>query len=252
MGAKACFIIAALILVGHNLLDPYWPVGNIMGGNDPFWLGLHAQGSMVLGPFYLIFVYPLLPWIGLMLLGYGTAFIFQKAPESRDPFLVKTGLAFIAAFIALRALGIYGDPNSWEIQSGGGIATFFDFMNVSKYPPSLLFLLATLGPMAIVCAYADKLQGWFKDTLVMFGRVPFAFYVAHFYLIHVLSIFFGMTQGFESGQFLHSFIFYPQGYGTGLIGVYITWITVLIILYPFCRWMANVKRKRKDWWLSYL
>ncbi len=106
--------------------------------------------------------------------------------------------------------------------------------------------------MAIVCAYADRLHGWFKDTLVMFGRVPFAFYVAHFFLIHVLSIFYGMAQGFEAKQFLHFFFFYPEGYGTGLVGVYLVWILVLAILYPFCKWMSELKRKRKDWWLSYL
>jgi uncharacterized membrane protein len=252
MGARACFIIAVLILAGHNLLDSVWPLGSIMSGSDPFWTSLHSQGSMIFGPFYIITVYPLLPWIGVMLLGYGTAFIFQKTPESRDAFLLKTGLAFIGAFIVIRATGIYGDPNPWQVQNMGGLAIFFDFMNLSKYPPSLLFIFITLGPMAIVCAYADKLHGWLKDTLVMFGRVPFAFYVAHFYLIHLLSIFFGMSQGFEASQFLHFFFFYPQEYGTGLTGVYIVWFIVLLILYPFCKWMAEIKRRRKDWWLSYL
>ncbi len=252
MGPTACLIIATIILLGHNALDPIWPLGSIMGGSDPFWQSMHSQGSTVVGPFLVITVYPLIPWIGVMLLGFGTAFIFKKEPVERDSFLIKTGLLFIFAFIVIRGLDIYGDPNSWATQAQGPLATLYDFMNVSKYPPSLLFILATLGPMAIVCAYADRLHGWFKDTLVMFGRVPFAFYVAHFFLIHVLSIFYGMAQGFEAKQFLHFFFFYPEGYGTGLVGVYLVWILVLAILYPFCKWMSELKRKRKDWWLSYL
>jgi uncharacterized membrane protein len=140
LGARFCLIIGATILIGHNLLDPIWPVGNIMGGKDPFWFGLHSQGATILGPLYLITVYPLIPWIGVMLLGYGTAFIFQKAAATRDAILIKSGLAFIVAFIVIRAAGVYGDSNPWQVQSMGGAATFFDFMNVSKYPPSLLFI----------------------------------------------------------------------------------------------------------------
>ncbi|NKB36543.1 MAG: hypothetical protein GKR93_05135 [Gammaproteobacteria bacterium] len=172
--------------------------------------------------------------------------------QLRDRFLLRAGIGFIVLFIILRFAGMYGEANPWQTQEAGLMATFFDFMNVSKYPPSLLFTLITLGPMAIICSLADKWQGWWKETLVMFGRVPFAFYVAHFYLIHVLAIAFGVMQGFKAAQFMHVFFLFPEGYGTGLSGVYIVWLGVLLILYPFCHWVANVKRKRKDWWLSYL
>ena len=252
LGEKFCFISGLLILLTHNLLDNWWPVGSISSGADPFWIGLHSQASTLIAPFYLISVYPLLPWIGLIMFGFGTAFIFKKQPAERDRVLLLSGGLFITLFIILRFVDIYGEPNPWQVQELGLMATFFDFMNVSKYPPSLHFLLATLGPMAIVCGLADSWRGWWKDTLVMFGRVPFAFYVAHFYLIHVLAIGFGVFQGFEAGQFMHVFFLFPQGYGTGLPGVYLVWIIVLAILYPFCSWVANVKRNRKDWWLSYL
>ncbi len=106
MGPTACLIIATIILLGHNALDPIWPLGSIMGGSDPFWQSMHSQGSTVVGPFLVITVYPLIPWIGVMLLGFGTAFIFKKEPVERDSFLIKTGLLFIFAFIVIRGLDI--------------------------------------------------------------------------------------------------------------------------------------------------
>ena len=252
LGEKFCLIVGGLILLCHNLLDAAWPSGNIMRGSDPFWTTLHTQGSTIFAPFLVNTIYPLLPWVGLILVGYGSAFVFRQDAKSRDRILMFAGISFIALFIILRFVGIYGEPNPWQSQEQGLLATFFDFMNVSKYPPSLLFTLITLGPMAIICSLADRWQGWWKDTLIMFGRVPFAFYVAHFYLIHILAIGFGVIQGFEASQFMHIFFLFPEGYGTNLIGVYIVWLLVLIILYPFCRWMSNIKRNRKDWWLSYL
>jgi uncharacterized membrane protein len=170
----------------------------------------------------------------------------------RNTLLIRTGIAFVIAFLLLRASGLYGDANPWEVQASGLPATVFDFMNVTKYPPSLLFLLATLGPMAIVCGLADRMGGWLKDALVMFGRVPFAFYVAHFILIHLLAIGLGVLQGFQAGQFMTLFLFFPEGYGVSLAGVYLAWLLVLAILYPLCRWMADIKSRSKDWWLSYL
>jgi uncharacterized membrane protein len=252
LGEKFCLIVGGLILLCDNLLDAVWPSGNIMSGSDPFWTTLHTQGSTIVALFLVITVYPLLPWIGLILFGYGSAFVFRKDAQSRDRVLMVAGISFIALFIISRFIGIYGEPNPWQSQEQGLLATFFDFLNVSKYPPSLLFTLITLGPMAIICSFTDRWQGWWKDTLIMFGRVPFAFYVAHFYLIHILAIGFGIMQGFEASQFMHIFFLFPEGYGTNLTGVYIVWLLVLIILYPFCRWMSNIKRNRKDRWLSYL
>ena len=155
-------------------------------------------------------------------------------------------------FSGCRFQELYGDPNPWEIQPAGLLATVFDFMNVTKYPPSLLFLLITLGPMALLCARADRMSGWLKDTLVMFGRVPFAFYIAHWYLIRLLSFALAYYQGFEMEQMTTLFFFFPEGYGVSLPWVYVVWLLVLAILYPFCKWFAGVKTRRKDWWLSYL
>ncbi len=252
LGARICLFLGAVIIAGHNLLDAIWPLTTQMAEITSLGAAIHSMGIYEIGPYLLFITYPVLPWIGVILFGYGIAYIFEKEAISRDKLLIKSGLISIAVFIILRFLDIYGEPNSWENQQLGLLATFFDFMNVSKYPPSFLFLLVTLGPMAILCGLADKWTGWLKDTLVMFGRVPLAFYVVHLYLIHLLSILFGMMQGFEAHEMVHFFVFYPEGYGTGLTGVYLVWILVLVLLYPFCKWFAGVKRTRKDWWLSYL
>jgi hypothetical protein len=126
------------------------------------------------------------------------------------------------------------------------------FLNTTKYPPSLLFLLMTLGPAAVVCAYADRFGGWLKATLVMYGRVPFAFYIAHFYLAHALAVVLGVFQGFTASQMMTYYRFDPKGFGVGLPGVYVVWLLVIISLYPLCRWFAALKARRTDWWLSYL
>jgi len=113
-------------------------------------------------------------------------------------------------------------------------------------------VLMTMGPAAILCAFANRIPSRASGILTTFGRVPFAFYVAHFILIHTLSVLLGVTQGFRASQLMTVFLFYPQGYGVSLPGVYLVWVVVVAILYPFCRWMAGVKARRRDWWLSYV
>ena len=252
LGSRACLWLGVLILLGYNLLDPLWPAPDLESGTSPLLALLFYQGSFIARPFFIIEIYPLLAWFGVMLLGFGSAFLFTGDPAPRNCRLIRIGIAFIAAFALLRASGLYGDANPWQVQAAGPMATIFDFMNVTKYPPSLLFLLATLGPMAIVCGLADRWSGWLKDTLTMFGRVPFAFYVLHFFLIHLLAVGLGMLQGYPADQLATFPLFFPPGYGVSLAGVYLAWLLVLAILYPFCRWMADLKSRRKDWWLSYL
>lgn len=252
LGQGACLGIGGAILLGHNLLDPLWPVtAGPFDTSSPLWVALHAQTGMVFGPFHLAFAYPLLPWIGVMLAGYGTARVFLEPAERRDARLLAWGLAATVAFLALRAAGVYGDPNPWQVQ-GTAVRTVLDFLNVTKYPPSLLFLLMTLGPAAVLCAFADRAPDAIKRPLIVFGRVPFAFYVAHLYLIHTLSVLLGVLQGFSARQFLTIMFFFPKGYGVQLPGVYAVWLLVIAVLYPFCKWVDGVKARRQDWWLSYL
>ncbi len=218
----------------------------------PLWAGLHTQMAYVLGPVFVVVSYPLLPWIGVMLIGYGFSSVFERSPDERFKVLVRLGVLITILFLLVRGIDLYGDPNTWIMQEGGAIATIIDFLNTTKYPPSLSFLLMTLGPALIFTAFAERMSGFLKDTLVMFGRVPFAFYVAHLYLLHLFAIGLGVLQGFSPSQFLTIFFLYPAGYGLNLGGVYVGWLLAMVMLYPLCKWVAGVKARRKSWWLSYV
>lgn len=251
LGPRGCLLLGLAIVFGHNALDLLWPEPDLLSGtSSPLFL-LFYQGSYQIGPLLLIGVYPLLAWFGVMLLGFGSAFIFTWEAARRDRMLAIIGLVLIVTFFLLRGLGYYGDSNDWTLH-GNFTSTAMDFMNVTKYPPSLLYLMITLGPMLLICAAGDRLGGRLKETLVMFGRVPFAFYILHLYLIHALALLLGLWQGYTPGQFLVPFMFLPEDYGIGLPAVYLVWALVILMLYPVCNWFAGLKSRRKDWWLSYL
>lgn len=252
LGRRACFIIGATIICGHNLLDAVWPAASSTAATGPVWAALHARQLYSVGQFSVYFSYPLLPWIGVMLLGYAAAGLFQGPAELRERRLAWIGIGLILGFVLLRALNVYGDPQHWHAYAGMPAASVMSFLATTKYPPSLLYLLMTLGPAAIVCAYAERLHGRVRDILVTYGRAPFAFYVAHFYLIHSIAMSLGVAQGFAAQQFLTHYRFFPKGFGVGLGGVYLIWILVVVSLYPLCRWVTSVKARRTDWWLSYL
>jgi uncharacterized membrane protein len=252
LGRRVCLFLGAAVVLGHNLLDGFWPSAQSwLDTSPPLWAALHTPMSKVFGPFHLLLLYPLLPWFGVMLLGFGASVLFEGEASARRAALLRWGVGVTALFVALRALDVYGDPNRWEGHERA-LATFFDFLNTTKYPPSLLFLSMTLGPAAILCAFAENWRGFLKNTFVMFGRVPFAFYVAHFYLLHVMSVLLGMAQGFEARQLFTFPIFYPKGYGVSLPLAYVGWALAIVLLYPFCRWVAGVKARSRAWWLSYV
>lgn len=247
LGRRACLVLGALIVVGHNLLDPIWPAGN----GAPWWSLFHTFLLADLGSVRIIFAYPLLPWIGVMLLGFGAAPLFELPAARRDLLLRRLGWGMILAFVALRAAVAYGDPHPWH---GGvdALHSFMGFLNTNKYPPSLDYLLMTLGPAALFCAHADAVRGAVRTFLLTLGRVPFAFYVAHIYLIHLLAVVLGVLQGYAPADFLTLYRSYPKGYGVGLLEVFPLWILVVVLLYPLCRRVAQLKARRSDWWLSYL
>ena len=252
LGTRMCLALGVAIVVLHNLLDPIWPAtAGALDTAPPVWVALHGQMATAAGPFFFVFVYPFPVWAGVMLVGYGTARVFQEPAARRDARLLAWGAAATATFIVMRALDVYGDPNRWQTQ-GAGIRTIIDFLNTTKYPPSLSFLLMTLGPAAMFCAVADRLPRLVRAPLVVFGRAPLAFYIAHLYLAHLMAVLLGTLQGFAPDQFLTLFVFFPQGYGTGLAGAYVAWALAVVLLYPLCRWVAVVKDRRRDWWLSYL
>ncbi len=253
LGRRFCLVLGIVIVIGHNLLDAMWPSPqDFPGGDAPLWVALHATMEKAVGPFFIVFAYPLPPWIGVLLLGFGASLLFQQPAERRNAALLGWGVTLTAGFLVLRALDSYGDPNHWAVQADGALRTVLDFLNTTKYPPSLQYLLMTLGPAAVLCAFADRMHGSLKNALVTFGRVPFAFYVAHFYLIHALSVLLGVLQGFPASELLTVFIFYPAGYGLPLPGAYAVWVLVVVLLYPLCRWVAALKARSSAWWLSYL
>lgn len=251
-GPRACLAVGIAIICGHNLLDAVWPPGSTLASERPLWVVLHARQVYDLGPFWIYFSYPLLPWIGVMLVGYASSPIFQGPTKLRDARLIRIGIGLLLAFVVLRLLDRYGDPHPWHHDPRGVAATVMSFLATTKYPPSLLYLLMTLGAAAVICAYADRLRGGIRNALMTFGRAPLAFYVAHLYVIHGAAILLGIAQGFAAEQFLTHYRFFPKGFGVGLGTVYLLWIAVVVLLYPLCRWVAALKARRTDWWLSYV
>jgi uncharacterized membrane protein len=252
LGPGTCLAVGLAIVCGHNLLDSVWPPASTTGATGPLWVVLHARQAYALGPFWIYFSYPLLPWTGIMLVGYAAAALFRMPANLRDSRLIRIGVALVIGFVLLRALDIYGDPHAWHCDRQNLSASVMSFLATTKYPPSLLYTLMTLGPAAIVCGYADRLPQRIKGVLLTYGRAPFAFYIAHFYLIHALSVLLGVTEGFQAEQLLTLYRFFPKGYGVGLGGVYLIWISVVVLLYPLCRYVVAVKARRRDWWLSFL
>ena len=184
LGQRACLVIGGAILVGHNLLDPIWPAtSGLFDTGHPLWVALHAQMAVAAWTVLLCVRVSAAAVDRRDAAGVWDSTLFQEPAQRRNARLLAWGVAATAAFVVLRGAGIYGDPNPWRVQDGA-IRTLIDFLNVTKYPPSLLFLLMTLGPAAILCAWADRLPDAVRQPLIVFGRVPFAFYVAHLYLIH--------------------------------------------------------------------
>ena len=187
-----------------------------------------------------------------MLIGFGSAGLFERPEPQRSERLLSIGMSLVIAFVLVRTLNVYGDPHPWHVDPTSMAASVMSFLGTTKYPPSLLFILMTLGPAAIACAFVERLHGPIRTALVTFGRAPFAFYIAHLYLIHTLAILLGIAQGFGARQFLTHYRYFPKGFGVGLPGVYLIWIAVVVLLYPLCRWVAGIKARRRDWWLSYI
>ncbi|HEU5154838.1 MAG TPA: heparan-alpha-glucosaminide N-acetyltransferase domain-containing protein [Gemmatimonadales bacterium] len=239
--------IAVAIIAGHNLLDGITPQD--AGSLATLWTLLHVQGPL---PGLRMFVtYPLLPWIGVMALGYLLGPVLELPGDERRQTLIRMGLAMIAGFLALRMLNVYGDPNPWSPQRNG-LMTLFSFINVTKYPASLQYLLITLGPALVGLAFLERLRGPVAEWLRVFGQVPLFYYVAHLYVIHLAAIAGGVLQGYSVVEMAKVYRQLPSGYGYGLPVVYLVWIAVVLGLYPLCRWFGLKKQVGRGWWWSYL
>lgn len=250
--------IGIVIIAAHNLLDSYAATLIPSLGNDvPGALWRIAYVGFFAGPIRfgdggpsLIVLYSIVPWIGVMAAGYAFGAVLIAEPEKRRRLCLTTGLAAIVLFIVLRAFNVYGDPQAW---TGGTLA----FLNTTKYPASLLFLLMTLGPTIAAVALLERAGGPVSRLLSVFGRVPFFFYVLHIPLIHALALIVSKVRLGAVSPWL--FANHPMGNPPApadevwsLWLLYLVWAVAVVILYVTCRWFAEVKARRRDWWLGYL
>lgn len=266
----------------HNRLDRFqvagWqgPESPVPSAAAKLWMILHQPFSAfpVLGfpsP-VVVFIYPLIPWVGVMALGYAFGSLYYRPTQAgraaslapvdarqRRRWLLILGGVATALFIVLRAINQYGDPSAWSRQKSL-LFTLLSFLNTTKYPPSLLFLLMTLGPALLMLAWFERHKFFperLRNAFVTFGRVPLFFYLLQWYTAHLIGIVAGLIAGqsvawqWESPitKFTHP---PPQGIGFRLWVVYVCWIIGVLLLYPLCKWFAGVKARRRDWWLSYL
>lgn len=273
----ACFGIGMIAL--HNLLDDFHVQGGWQGPNSPvpsygakLYMILHQpfEAFPVAGfPSPVVFVlYPLIPWIGVMAAGYAFGTLYQMDALRRRRLLLVMGLAATALFILLRAINYYGDPSHWSQQSTTAF-TVLSFLNVTKYPPSLLFLLMTLGPAMLALALFENATRddlpkqasessfvWrIRNVFVTFGRVPLFFYLLQWFTAHLISVVVHFAAGKPVGWMFDSATMLtgpPPGMGFNLAVVYGCWLAGVLLLYPLCKWFAGVKARRHDWWLSYL
>jgi uncharacterized membrane protein len=214
---------------------------------------LFGPGSFPLGSGRLFAIaYPVLPWLAIMLLGFCTGPVFRWPAAAHKRFLARTGLAALGLFIVLRLVNVYGDPVPWSPQNNG-VYTFLSFMNVTKYPPSLLFSLVTLGILLLILAAATSRETALSRILQVYGRVPLFYFVVHLYLIHAIMLLMVRWQGYAWGEFEPFKFGRPASAGLSLGAVYGIWATVVIALYPLCRWYGRYKAThREKTWLRYL
>ena len=248
--------VSVAIIALHNLLENV--SAERFGRLAWIWDILYQRGVIACGGIKFRPAYPVLPWIGVMAAGYCLGGVFEWDANRRRGFLVRLGMAMTAAFIVLRAINVYGDPVRWSRQTSP-LFTLLSFLNTTKYPPSLDFLLMTLGPALVVMAWLEKFHFRFTNPLVVFGRVPFFYYGAHLLVAHLIAIGMNLVRyGAKSFLLLAppsmggpSELF-PANYGFPLWTVYAVWLAVLLPLYPACLWFARLKQQRRDWWLTYL
>ena len=254
---KAILAVGILLIIGHNALD-----GIVLEGQSwqsILWYTLHQRSRLFLDSGRLISIaYPLLPWIGLMTVGYLFGSFYQRDfdPILRKKWLLRMGLGALVAFLILRTSNVYGDLLPWSVQENT-TKTILSFLSVTKYPPSLSYLLITLGPAMLFLFAFENTKNKLTDFFLVFGRVPLFYYFMHMLVIHIFAIigillFSGNWQdmilsaeNFKAGKL--------ATYGYSLLTVYLVWIGVVLLLYPICKKYMQYKANNKGkWWLSYL
>lgn len=249
----AILVFSCIIIACHNLLDGVHFPGSVL------WSVLHEAGAFPLGDGRTLTIgYPVIPWIAVMSLGYWFGGLYSSSfpVKKRHDILYVTGAMSIALFIFIRYINVYGDLHPFTHYNTAS-RTLMSFLNPAKYPPSLLYLLMTLGPALIFLAKTERVQGPLVNFFSTYGRVPFFYYIIHIYLIHVLAMIAAQLTGFGwQAMILRNWVSRMpalKGYGFRLWVVYVVWVSVVLALYPFCKWFDNYKMTHKEkWWLSYL
>jgi uncharacterized membrane protein len=252
LSPKTLGIIGLVIIFGHDLLALLPMVSNPVlqfPGAFIFGMGLFKFGSLTV-----ILSYPVLPWLGIMLAGFACGRLFLLPDETRKKTLLRIGLIALGMFILLRAANIYGDPSRWSVQKDA-VFTFLSFMNVSKYPPSLLYTLATLGLLFLFLSAIDGTQNRFTGIVSVYGKVPMFYYLIHWNVIHLLMLAMVLLQGFRPDQMVFGTFQFgrPPNSGINLPAVYLIWLCVVAALYPLCIWYGRYKAQHPEKrWLRYL
>jgi uncharacterized membrane protein len=249
--------IGVAMVALHNLFDAVR--ADSFGSFRWLWAILHTGD--ILDPLpgtHLVPGYPLVPWIGVMAVGYGFGTLLLRPQDERRKWLLGLGVGLTLAFIVIRATNLYGDPHAWVVQKTR-LFTFFSFLNCEKYPPSLLYLLMTLGPAIIALALFERISHPLSRPVVILGRVPLFFYLLHILVIHALAVGFAFARYGQADWMFknvtvpsNAVLPYPPGYGYNLMTVYAIWLGVVLVLYPACQWFADVKGRHREAWLSYL
>ena len=211
----------------------------------------------------MVLAYPLIPWVGVMAVGFACGALYQIPAPRRQRLLLWSGVLATVLFFVLRAINIYGDPSRWSKQKSIAL-TVISFFNATKYPPSLLFLLMTLGPAMLLLALFERREpkhrgqsgalARLRSFFITFGRVPLFFYLLQWPTAHFLSVLMHLIAGKPVGWMFNQDLRAapPAGVGFNLAVVYACWLAGVLLLYPLCKWFAGVKQRRRDWWLSYL
>jgi uncharacterized membrane protein len=253
MELKYILLFSLLMIFGHNLLDYVDVAGSHL------WSILHErEGFQILNGLTIRVVYPIIPWIGVMSLGYyfGQYYDRNIEPAKRQKLFLTVGWLAIGLFIIVRGVNQYGNPDHWS-SYGTLLQTLYSFLNPSKYPPSLTYLLMTLGPSFVFLATTEKVRGRVVDFFIIFGKVPFFYYILHIYFIHFFALILAQATGFGwKAMVIRGFVSNNSeliGYGLDLWLVYLIWVAIVLMLFPLCKRFSVYKLEHTDqWWLSYL
>ena len=253
---RIILVLGLLIVFGHNALDGIVKEGDSI--ESLLWYMLHQANGFSLEGHFVRFSYPVLPWIGVILLGYCFGEFYKKEASVtlRKKWLLYIGISATILFFVLRGFNFYGDLSPWVYQETTE-KTIISFFNATKYPPSLAYILITLGPALLFLYFIEKIKNGFTNFLLVFGRVPFFYYFLHIFVIHISAIIGLLVTGKDwklmilDNNTMNSGML--QGYGYSLFTVYLVWIVIILLLYPICKKYMTYKANNKDkWWLSYL